>query len=379
MKETLLDIRRKIAEGSYQNEEHIRLSVVCRILYKLGWDIWNPSQVNAEYCPVRTEDKTKVDIALFSKLYAPLVFIEVKGIGRITDLQSIEYQMRDYNRNNTATFSIITDGQKWRFYYSQTGGEFSKKCFKVLDLVSDGIEELEANFGIFLGKTEIDNGRARQEAEKLLQMTQRQRTMEECLPSARRKIQEPPFPSLPEAFTLLVSQHGFEVSRIEAEEFIASFRERETVPVSERVSTRTFSTPLIDAGNNANVQTFAVAEHVDLRFTSIIEGKIGPHSVSDWNPLVYAGIRLAYERGHSFNEIRSWLKGQLKEGSFNGGGFRPVAGTNLSWQNRDAMGAWSNALILAQRLRIEIKVHFEWRDKDGAAYPGKQGIFHWVP
>lgn len=36
-------------------------------------------------------------------------------------------------RNNTAMFSIITGDVEWRFHYSQTGGEFSQMCFKVLN------------------------------------------------------------------------------------------------------------------------------------------------------------------------------------------------------------------------------------------------------
>ena len=59
-----------------------------------------------------------------------IVSTPVEYVGKIdSDLLRIEQQLRDYNRNNTAQFSIITDGRKWRFYYSQTGGEFSHKCF----------------------------------------------------------------------------------------------------------------------------------------------------------------------------------------------------------------------------------------------------------
>jgi len=42
MKTTLDDISIKLNEKVYLNEEHIRLSLVCRLLQELGWDIWNP-------------------------------------------------------------------------------------------------------------------------------------------------------------------------------------------------------------------------------------------------------------------------------------------------------------------------------------------------
>ena len=87
--------------------------------------------MTTEFNTVPNEDKSRVDIALFDSSPTPSVFIEIKAIGKLdTDLVKYEVQLRDYNRNNTAPFSIITDGRKWRFYYSQTGGEFFSKMFQ---------------------------------------------------------------------------------------------------------------------------------------------------------------------------------------------------------------------------------------------------------
>ena len=95
----------------YQNEEHVRLSLVARLLSKLGWNIWDPEEVNCEYHACSYEDSSKVDIALFSTPRKPDIFIEVKTIGKIrSDLEKTEIQLRNYNRDNTALFSIITDG-----------------------------------------------------------------------------------------------------------------------------------------------------------------------------------------------------------------------------------------------------------------------------
>ncbi len=81
------------------------------------------------------------------------MFIEIKAIGKLdTDLVKYEVQLRDYNRNNTAPFSIITDGREWRFHYSQTGGEFSQKCFKVIDLLDDAIADSALSLYAFLSK-----------------------------------------------------------------------------------------------------------------------------------------------------------------------------------------------------------------------------------
>ena len=135
MNSTLEDIREKLKNGCYKNEEHIRACLVLRILQKLNWNIWNPAEVYAELKVAPEEDKTKVDLALFINKNIPSIFFEIKKPGEIaTGLPEIERQLRNYNRNNTALFSVITDGQEWRLYHSQTGGEFSKKCFKVFNL-----------------------------------------------------------------------------------------------------------------------------------------------------------------------------------------------------------------------------------------------------
>ena len=45
MRQILEDIRNKLSEGAYKNEEHMRLSLVVRLLHKLGWNIWDPKEV----------------------------------------------------------------------------------------------------------------------------------------------------------------------------------------------------------------------------------------------------------------------------------------------------------------------------------------------
>jgi hypothetical protein len=224
MKETLADIIQKLSENSYQNEEHVRLSLVSRILKKLDWNLWDPNEVNSEFSVLPHEDKSRVDFALFLNPYIPSVFIEIKAVGKLEgNISQIETQLRDYNRNNTALFSIITDGRKWRFYFSQTGGEFSQKCFKILDLLEDDVEDIELSFYSFLSKSEIQNGKAKTAAQGYLRLNQKQRAMEDALPKARRIILEPPYPSLPEAIVQVASQSGFFISEKEAIQFIDKF------------------------------------------------------------------------------------------------------------------------------------------------------------
>jgi len=221
MKDMLLDIRQKLNDGVYKNEEHVRLSLVGRVIQRLGWDLWNPREVNSEFAVLPQEDQSRVDLALFLTPYSPVVFIEVKPVGKLTgNIGRIERQLRDYNRNNTALFSIITDGRKWLFYYSQTGGEFSQKRFKTLDILEDDVNDLGMFFSMFLSKDKISKGTAEREAKDYLQLGRKQRAMEDALPKAKRLVSEPPFPTLPQAVVDLVKDAGYSVSTEEASVFI---------------------------------------------------------------------------------------------------------------------------------------------------------------
>ena len=243
MNEILSDIRDKLAKNYFQNEEHVRISLVLRILFELGWDIWNPKEVNSEFKAVPNEDISRVDIALFSNEYLPpLIFIEIKSVGKIvTDLFRIEQQLRDYNRNNTAQFSIITEGQKWRFYYSQTGGEFSQKCFKVIDIIQNDLSDVINSLTLFLSKDEILSGNSKKEAERLLKLNQKQRALEDALPKAKRMISEYPFPSLPHALVEIVSKLGFAISEEEAKEFAQKSTQK--ITGKENFSTKVIINP----------------------------------------------------------------------------------------------------------------------------------------
>jgi len=221
MKPLLEDIRDKIARGVYRNEEHVRVCIVLRILDALGWNIWNPSEVNLEFPVLPNEDQTRIDVALFLSPHEPSVFIEVKAIGKLEGaLSQAERQLRDYNRDNQALFSIITDGQTWRLYHSAARGEFANRCFKILNLTENNLEDLEQGFAAFLSKAAVETGNSEREATTYLQLSREQRAMEDALPEARRLVLESPYPSLPEALVQVVARNGVSISLDKATKFI---------------------------------------------------------------------------------------------------------------------------------------------------------------
>lgn len=289
MNEILSDIRNKLTNNYFQNEEHVRISLVLRILFELGWDIWNPKEVNSEFKAVPNEDVSRVDIALFSNEYLPpLIFIEIKSVGKIdTDLFRIEQQLRDYNRNNTAQFSIITDGQKWRFYYSQTGGEFSQKCFKVIDIIQNNLSDVINSLTLFLSKDEILSGNSKKEAERLLKLNQKQRALEDALPRAKRMISEYPFPSLPQALAEIASKLGFTISEEEAKEFAQKSTKKNTI--NEKPSTKIINSQTKDRDKFSSDATYNLDSLPNMNITSSKPSKIvidtKEYDTKDWTDL----------------------------------------------------------------------------------------------
>jgi len=381
MKNIINDINQKILNSSYKNEEHIRLSLIARVLQKLGWNIWDPCEVNSEYNSTPQEDSTRVDIALFSTPRRPDVFIEVKAIGKISEdsLQGIEVQLRNYNRDNTASFSIITDGQIWRFYLSQTGGKFSDKCFKMINLLDDDLDGIEFSFTTFLKKTEIENGTAVREAQKYLRLTEKQKIMEELLPQARKAILEPPYPSLPDALIELVTEEGFTVDAEEMRDFIKATANRTRAPLQPTpalpTKNMTFKSQPV-SGNITETLTFRPDKPPDLRFTKFINATFENQNQPNWNALVRCAVRLALQKNITLHKLKN-LSIPVQEGQKNNEGYVPLMDMNVSVQNVDASKAWSLALIIAKELNVKITVRFRWREKDGAAHPGKEGLLQW--
>ncbi|AWM34855.1 DUF4357 domain-containing protein [Hymenobacter nivis] len=222
MHEILLDIQQRLKAGDYKNEEHVRLSLVARVVQVLGWDVWNPTEVYTEFKATKMEDHTRVDVALLTHGFeATAVFIECKAVGAFAaDLAAVERQLRDYNRDHTALFTVITDGRHWRFYFSFTSGEFKDKLFCKFDLQDDALDEIAGYLDTFLLRDHILDHSARRKAEAYLMLGKKERAMQDVLPDAQKLVSQPPFPSLPAALVQLLAAKVLTITPAEAQAFL---------------------------------------------------------------------------------------------------------------------------------------------------------------
>jgi len=366
MQDILQRIRQLLRENTYQNEEHVRLSLVCHVLQALGWDIWDPREVNAEFVPNRAEDNTKVDLALFVNRDIPAVFIETKSVGKMDGkLHAIEGQVRDYNRNNTALFSIITDGQKWRFYYSQTGGQFHQKCFRQFDFLKDEPESIENILDTFLTKKGI-SGDAENKAREYLQLSVLQKAIQDCASEAERLTNRSPFPRKPEAIVQLLKKQWPNLTVDEVERHL----EKGHDGFSQAKADAGHKTEPIPKPSQSNRGKFVESRIPEDFQHARMRGTVMGHKENGWNPCIRKAVALALDNGFAADLLDSNLPVNIKDGRHVSDGFKPVPGHHVSLQQTEANTAFATLSTIAEMLQCNIDIELLFRHK--SAYAGKE-------
>ena len=117
----------------------------------------------------------------------------------------------------------------------------------------------------------------------------------------------------------------------------------------------------------------------DVRHTRVLQAEFDGQSAENWNDLVHLAHRRATVRLKSFDAIRAATQSNVVPRQKSDRGFHYLSDINLSIQNVDANLAWRNALVLARKLQVPVRVQFEWRETEGAAHPGKVGLLSWTP
>lgn len=387
MIELLKDIKEKLNAGVYKNEEQIRLTLVARVLQALGWNIWNPEEVFPEFVVVPKEDSTRVDVALFLTPQFPTVFIEVKAHKLLMNkLAQVEMQVRDYNRNNTAAFSVLTDGQFWRFYFSQTGGEFAQKCFQDFDLLEVDLDDAVTIFQAFLSRSAHQSGSATQEANEMLQLTQKQKHILGLREEAKKLTEVAPYPNLLTALKQLAATKGIVATVEEIEDILEgkATKPRQAAfasPLPHDLNAFT-ATPNKETSEKEFVATevdYILLPHepIDLKHSEVKQANFGSTTAKNWNQLAQTAIRYAFQQQASLDFVRKFAN--VIEGSKTDTGFKPIEGTPWSSQFMNAKNSWKVALGLAMHFKVSVSAKFLWLNNEGALHRGKTGLLKWSP
>ena len=153
LKEHIEDIRDKLEKREYPNESAVSQGIVLRLLSALDWSTFNTQVVHPEY----SVEGGKVDFALCHPPSEPCVFIEVKQVGNI---EGAEEQLFRYAFRRGVPIAVLTDGQKWRFFYPIGQGDYRERKVHELDLIEGNIEESVERINRYLNYELIQSSEA---------------------------------------------------------------------------------------------------------------------------------------------------------------------------------------------------------------------------
>lgn len=101
-------------KNSIQTEEATKTSLIMPFFALLGYDVFNPSEFTPEFtADVGIKKGEKVDYAILNE-GKPVILIEAKWIGE--QLSRHDSQLFRYFGTTSAKFSILTNGEIYRFY-----------------------------------------------------------------------------------------------------------------------------------------------------------------------------------------------------------------------------------------------------------------------
>lgn len=121
--------------------------------------------------------------------------------------------------------------------------------------------------------------------------------------------------------------------------------------------------------------------HPSLTHTKVLSATVDGTVIHkpNWNRLLDRVHILARERLGSVEALRRKSDANVREGKYEKDGYHYLPESNISIQGVDSNIAWKHSLGLARALSMPIYIRFEWRDKEGAANPGKMAILEWEP
>ena len=184
LKEHIDDICDKLEKGEVPpNEAAVCDDIVRRLVHELGWPRYQSQIVYPQY-PV---EGGKVDFALCHPPSEPCVFIEVKQVGNI---EGAEEQLFRYAFRRGVPIAILTDGQKWRFFYPIGQGDYKERKVHEMDLTENDSEKSAERLNRYLNYESICTGEAAKAIEEDYRNVSRQRQVATRLPEAWSKLLE---------------------------------------------------------------------------------------------------------------------------------------------------------------------------------------------
>ncbi len=228
-------IRRGISQNKYPNETAVRTQVIQPVLHALGWDVYNPDHVCAEYSLKLKTTTRRIDLALCVSNRNPRCIIELKSTGY--DLRQLgrsagDRQLFEYSFHAGAPLALLTNGAHWRFYSTQSAGTYAERLVRSFDIEADEPGEVAAALDRYLSYSNTESGKAAHYArEDLIERTGRCHARD-AIPNAWARLVKPDSDAEPdERLVALISETTASLSdHTPAKDDVARFLRRLKTP-----------------------------------------------------------------------------------------------------------------------------------------------------
>lgn len=224
LEELVQRIQGDLRQGRFPSEAAVSQGVVLPLLNKLGWPVFDTRIVWPQYAM----EERRVDYALCHPEERPVIFIEVKAIGRI---QGADRQLFEYAFHKGIPMAILTDGQEWHVYLPAEQGGYEERRVYKLDLLERAVEESVSRLSRYLAYDAVRSGNALQNARTDYQDVNRKRTVEKTIPKAWEQILEKPNETLVDILVETVEDLcGYKPDFESCMEFLKRFSNTTTIP-----------------------------------------------------------------------------------------------------------------------------------------------------
>lgn len=182
IKEQIDNIRNRLKNREYPNEQAVRQGIVDPLLRNLGWPLEDTQIVYPEY----TVGSGKVDYALRDpQSKNPRVFIEAKQVGNI---EGAEEQLFGYDARIRVPIAVLTDGQIWRFFHPTGEGTWEERKIRELDFIAGDSEKSAECLSRYLNYESICSDKAVDAIRDDYNNLVRQKKIQSGLPEAWRVL-----------------------------------------------------------------------------------------------------------------------------------------------------------------------------------------------
>ncbi len=173
------------------DEQATKQAIVLKILFTLGWDIFDTNEVYPEYA--LKSQRVDYSLRINNK---DKVFIEVKRIRE--QLESHHEQLLKYSFQAGVGLSVLTNGVSWWFYLPLLqDAAWEDRKFYTVDFLQQEPEDVADKFIDFLSRDNISSGKAIENAKSIFESQQKKNVIRKTLLKAWNKIiSEPEEPLL---------------------------------------------------------------------------------------------------------------------------------------------------------------------------------------